>query len=852
MFPLLEGARLLSLNHYHQSRDASEEEVAHAIKHKGRDQDQECDDLKHKGRDQDQERDDLKSQEGRLISSTRSNNGRSASKRKAQDDDQDEDEHPPPSKKAKKILKDTSNVADRPVSQDGRQKRTQKSTMSRLMREGDAIYENPPKPTAKPTIPTDVPDNDQAPPLRGNQRFRTHEDHWMPRHPSSRTRPVQCGRELIAQRLTARFSGHIRPQAAPTRDRTRDRRLITTDGPHSPVAEIVWPLTGRRPPTAPTRDRRLITTDGPYSPAAELVWPLTGRRPQTAPGPTVDDDQRPTILLRRVDFENMDNGAAGRTYQRPPVDRDRQPGFSLGLFGGANDQRQNQQNPPRRDGSQFDHVTNRGSPTQDHDEEPDQWQNNNDNRDGHPEDDDQDYQYSNNGAQDEDEDANSINSENLDDEEPGGQRADDDDEDDGGSCLTMHTASDTNTLGPGNESFGNADDGAADYERRGRKERRGGDDRRAEVPGSDRIVEAQDVVAKHRKKNKATRPPNPAQLEFYRRLQQDGRDDEEVGGEGDDDDNDNRDDDDRDSDDRDNESQDEASGGGRKQRTRRLDSPPPTQMGFFEPVWRQVLEKGKGKGNHYLVLRNLFPDKETFLDLARREFLTEAIAEVEDEHGIDLDRAFYLKHQSDMVRILWDEVSHYRGESKTSTRPAFHLYNTKPDYARFEGRGFNQEEWVQATAQKIADLIRSSEFLHNGRDADGHKNNFMSTGLEFSVEILLFGRAGSRGDAIATQYPQDFEKYSDHVMAAGATVLKSVMDEWATGRWANVAFKASEYSRYYKLCLALIDKLKKNPREWGKTSEEWSRWRQRAFASRGLIDEDAIMEDTNLIDIDLS
>ncbi|KAJ7911549.1 hypothetical protein B0H13DRAFT_2328206 [Mycena leptocephala] len=787
MFPLLEGARLLSLNHYHQSRDASEEEVAHAIKHKGRDQDQECDDLKHKGRDQDQERDDLKSQEGRLISSTRSNNGRSASKRKAQDDDQDEDEHPPPSKKAKKILKDTSNVADRPVSQDGRQKRTQKSTMLRLMREGDAIYENPPKPTAKPTIPTDVPDNDQAPPLRGNQRFRTHEDHWMPRHPSSRTRPVQCGRELIAQRWidrpvqrTYQATGRTDqgPDQGPPVD--HDRRSTFSSGRNS------WPLTGRRPPTAPgpsvDHDRRSIFSSGRISLAANRE----AAADRTYQGPTVDDDQRPTILLRRVDFENMDNGAAGRTYQRPPVDRDRQPGFSLGLFGGANDQRQNQQNPPRRDGSQFDHVTNRGSPTQDHDEEPDQWQNNNDNRDGHPEDDDQDYQYSNNGAQDEDEDANSINSENLDDEEPGGQRADDDDEDDG------------------NESFGNADDGAADYERCGRKERRGGDDRRAEVPG----------------------------------LQQDGRDDEEVGGEGDDDDNDNRDDDDRDSDDRDNESQDEA--------------PPPTQMGFFEPVWRQVLEKGKGKGNHYLVLRNLFPDKETFLDLARREFLTEAIAEVEDEHGIDLDRAFYLKHQSDMVRILWDEVSHYRGESKTSTRPAFHLYNTKPDYARFEGRGFNQEEWVQATAQKIADLIRSSEFLHNGRDADGHKNNFMSTGLEFSVEILLFGRAGSRGDAIATQYPQDFEKYSDHVMAAGATVLKSVMDEWATGRWANVAFKASEYSRYYKLCLALIDKLKKNPREWGKTSEEWSRWRQRAFASRGLIDEDAIMEDTNLIDIDLS
>ncbi|KAJ7811318.1 hypothetical protein B0H13DRAFT_2383994 [Mycena leptocephala] len=800
MFPLLEGARLLSLNHYHQSRDASEEEVAHAIKHKGRDQDQECDDLKHKGRDQDQERDDLKSQEGRLISSTRSNNGRSASKRKAQDDDQDEDEHPPPSKKAKKILKDTSNVADRPVSQDGRQKRTQKSTMSRLMREGDAIYENPPKLTAKPTIPTDVPDNDQAPPPPRKPKVSHTRGPLDAEAPllQDAPRPVRerADRPAIDRPVQRTYQATGRtdqgPDQGPPVD--HDRRSTFSSGRNSLAAnrEEAADRTDQGPSV--DHDRRSIFSSGRISLAANRE----AAADRTYQGPTVDDDQRPTILLRRVDFENMDNGAAGRTYQRPPVDRDRQPGFSLGLFGGANDQRQNQQNPPRRDGSQFDHVTNRGSPTQDHDEEPDQWQNNNDNRDGHPEDDDQDYQYSNNGAQDEDEDANSINSENLDDEEPGGQRADDDDEDDG------------------NESFGNADDGAADYERRGRKERRGSDDRRAEVPGSNRIVE--DVVAKHRKKNKATRPPNPAQLEFYRRLQQDGRDDEEVGGEGDDNDNDNRDDDDRDSDDRDNESQDEA--------------PPPTQMGFFEPVWRQVLEKGKGKGNHYLVLRNLFPDKETFLDLARREFLTEAIAEVEDEHGIDLDRAFYLKHQSDMVRI----VSHsFLLTSKTSTRPAFHLYNTKPDYARFEGQGFNQEEWVQATAQKIADLIRSSEFLHNGRDADGHKNNFMSTGLEFSVEILLLGG-----------------RYSDHVMAAGATVLKSVMDEWATGRWANVAFKASEYSRYYKLCLALIDKLKKNPREWGKTSEEWSRWRQRAFASRGLIDEDAIMEDTNLIDIDLS
>jgi hypothetical protein len=82
--------------------------------------------------------------------------------------------------------------------------------------------------------------------------------------------------------------------------------------------------------------------------------------------------------------------------------------------------------------------------------------------------------------------------------------------------------------------------------------------------------------------------------------------------------------------------------------------------------------------------------------------------------------------------------------------------------------------------------------------------------------------------------------------------LKSVFDEHKGGTQVTVPFKAVEYARYYKTCLLLLDRLQEDPREWAKTSAEWNRWHQLAFARRGLSGKDVIMEDPELIDIDLS
>jgi hypothetical protein len=150
-------------------------------------------------------------------------------------------------------------------------------------------------------------------------------------------------------------------------------------------------------------------------------------------------------------------------------------------------------------------------------------------------------------------------------------------------------------------------------------------------------------VATHRKKNRANRPPNPAELDRFRALQEGRRDEEEEGGDddrGNDDRDDDRDDDNNNNNNnRDDEDEDDGQcGRKRKKRTARSDDPPPTLMSFFQPSWRQALDRGKLKVDRHMLLHQFFPDKKDFPELARKQFLNEAIAEVEDEHEMDLDR----------------------------------------------------------------------------------------------------------------------------------------------------------------------------------------------------------------------
>ncbi|KAJ7879884.1 hypothetical protein B0H13DRAFT_1891999 [Mycena leptocephala] len=278
-----------------------------------------------------------------------------------------------------------------------------------------------------------------------------------------------------------------------------------------------------------------------------------------------------------------------------------------------------QKNPTRRDGSQFDP-----------DEEPDQldqWQNNDEGA-GDLED-DEEYQDSNPGAGGEDDDnALSITSENLDQDGRGGRG--------------------------GHQSINAYEDPDDDLEYLDDRETVNVMDARGMMAtiirlrflgliGPSKLKMSSWLCTA--KKNRANRPPNPAKLDRFHVLQEGWRDEEEEGGNNDRDD---------DCDDNDNDDEDEGDGQcgrKRKKRTTRSDDPPPTLMSFFQPSWRQALDRGKLKVDRHMLLHQCFPDKKDFPELARKQFLNEAITEVEDEHEIDLDKDFYQKYQPAMIEI---------------------------------------------------------------------------------------------------------------------------------------------------------------------------------------------------------
>ncbi|KAJ7879883.1 hypothetical protein B0H13DRAFT_1891998 [Mycena leptocephala] len=217
--------------------------------------------------------------------STRSNNGWSASKRKAQDDDQDEDEHPPPSKKPKKIFKDTSNVASRPVSQDGQEKRIPRSTMSRLLREGDAIYDNPPKLTMSRTMIRPPPP--RKPKVSHTRGPLAAEPDLLADAP----RPVQAAAAQSRQVID-------RPAQQTSQTRSTDNHPVQGDerGKRTPNLNSDLPPRPYHPSIANHNEASSITA---------CIEPFTllttlRRRPQAAPGPPVDHDQRSTFSSGRI------------------------------------------------------------------------------------------------------------------------------------------------------------------------------------------------------------------------------------------------------------------------------------------------------------------------------------------------------------------------------------------------------------------------------------------------------------------------------------------------------------------------------------------------------------------------
>ncbi|KAJ7920439.1 hypothetical protein B0H13DRAFT_2319337 [Mycena leptocephala] len=342
----------------------------------------------------------------------------------------------------------------------------------------------------------------------------------------------------------------------------------------------------------------------------------------------------------------------------------------------------------------------------------------------------------------------------------------------------------------------------------------------------------------HHNKNRPNKAPTPWRSNAARNRQQQSRHEEDgqnqregdVDSDGDDrNGNDNSDGNDGD----DEEEQQKV----RKPRTARAE-PLPTQVGFFPPNWRLVFAEAKPLIHLHLLTEQFLPSREELkpelVQIFGHAMHKVDISLAEQSPSTFLEPEYYKNHYEAMIQLLWEEVAHYRGASKTLTRSAVDLYSLEPNLDEFANQGLGQAEYQQAVATKIADLIDGAAFLTDGKDDEGRTNNFSHKAIGIAIENLLFNSPNSRKRCVGMLFADKFKPYGKHLVAAACTLLKNVFDEKEKGLGYRVDVKLTcdQYREFYDGCLEGIDNVFADEHHRPKTMGRWRAWHTAAYAVR--------------------
>ncbi|KAJ7763892.1 hypothetical protein B0H16DRAFT_1687846 [Mycena metata] len=309
----------------------------------------------------------------------------------------------------------------------------------------------------------------------------------------------------------------------------------------------------------------------------------------------------------------------------------------------------------------------------------------------------------------------------------------------------------------------------------------------------------QDVVQSHRSKNKGSHPLNADKLAHHRRLQQDapttldnGRGEKDIQEAGSDD-----------------EEEEEEPTRKRKRRTKRGGSPTPTQQGFYAGEWSQVISLNSFKVQEHPLSSGFFSTKAQ-IEREAPEWAAQSILEIEDYVELELSPAFCKEYKDDINKMMWMEVSHYRGSAKNDCRAIINQY-----YDISSGpSGYKSPGEIASNVKALLENLDSS----SGKVMTIERiDNMMAPALGKVMELMLWGGENKRGSHVGDAYAHQFEKYTTRHISAAAAVLRCCIEEKKTGYHQNVNLSADNFESFYN---TVYDKLEKsradNDEHWNK------------------------------------
>ncbi|KAJ7041494.1 hypothetical protein C8F04DRAFT_1391043 [Mycena alexandri] len=317
--------------------------------------------------------------------------------------------------------------------------------------------------------------------------------------------------------------------------------------------------------------------------------------------------------------------------------------------------------------------------------------------------------------------------------------------------------------------------------------------------------QGRDVLAQHRAKNRATRPPDSRKLAAHAQRQQAVEEDSNS------------------EDDNNSEEEEEEENAGNKKRKPRTSTGVVTslQEAFYPRFFRVVFGIVKHDVFDSLLNDHLYPNYDRLLPKIIK-WLTDAVHYCEEELGLIQPDDIWEEYQGDMAKLIWNFIATLRGRWRDVAREVVpNFYKIRPVVEDFDG-GFGQEEWADKMKDNVDNLITDSNFLKNGLDDQGRTNNLMAP----AISELIFQIVHKPEDSVAKALPRRFKIYTGELISAVIVLLKVAIQEYATGRFVKLRFTETNYLQTYTDALLSVADMKgaRDQHHWEKTRGEWAKW----------------------------
>ncbi|KAI5989729.1 hypothetical protein EDD15DRAFT_2370455 [Pisolithus albus] len=228
----------------------------------------------------------------------------------------------------------------------------------------------------------------------------------------------------------------------------------------------------------------------------------------------------------------------------------------------------------------------------------------------------------------------------------------------------------------------------------------------------------------------------------------------------------------------------------------------PMTLKFYDPVWRTVLSRAKVLSRFDAVITNAFPEWQLYISKKALEFITQAIAELEED-GVQPDESFLRKHQYHMSDLLFEDLGTFRSDFKKIARQVVaRHWDWEPD--NFDG----PQELADHVLELYNYLTEETKYIHGDHDEEGKFNNFSSAALR---DLCVTGYYIGKSSLVAS-FSDIFSKhFPTGALAFAATALTAAMDEYATGALIAIKFRHEGYLKVNEQFLEIIANIEAVP-----------------------------------------